>query len=169
MKYFITFLSAALFFVACGPQTDSNASDQANSATAQDQAVLNFYGDTISPDGAVSTDQLVAAMAKDGGFEGKVSTVIQETCQKKGCWMKVDVAGSDAMRVSFIDYGFFVPTGGVDGKEVIMQGKAYYDTTSVEMLRHFAEDAGKSEEEIASITEPEYALSFEATGVIIVE
>lgn len=169
MKYLITFLSAALFFVACGPQSDADTTKQDDSAAAQDEAVLNFYGDSISPDGAISTDQLMAAMEKDGGFEGKVNTVIQETCQKKGCWMKVDVEGADAMRVSFIDYSFFVPTGGVEGREVIMEGKAYYDTTSVEMLRHFAEDAGKSEDEIAAITEPEYALSFEATGVIIKE
>lgn len=167
MKCFITLLSAALFFVACGPQGDSNANDQIDSATAQD--ILNFYGDTISPDGAMDMDQLLAAMESVGGFEGKVNTVIKETCQKKGCWMKVDVDGDDAMRVSFIDYSFFVPTGGVEGKEVIMQGKAYYDTTSVEMLRHFAEDAGKPEDEIAAITEPEFALSFEATGVIIKE
>jgi hypothetical protein len=34
-------------------------------------------------------------------------------------------------------------------------------------LRHFAEDAGKSKEEIALITEPEYRLQFTATGVMM--
>ena len=37
------------------------------------------------------------------------------------------------------------------------------------MLRHYAEDAGKTEEEIMTITEPEYVLSFTANGVIIQE
>jgi hypothetical protein len=37
------------------------------------------------------------------------------------------------------------------------------------MLKHYAEDAGKSEEEIAQITEPSYDLGFTADGVIIAE
>ena len=41
------------------------------------------------------------------------------------------------------------------------------DTISVEMLRHYAEDAGDSEEEILKITEAEYELSFIADGVLI--
>jgi hypothetical protein len=37
------------------------------------------------------------------------------------------------------------------------------------MLKHYAEDAGKSKIEIAQITEPNYDLGFTADGVIIVE
>jgi hypothetical protein len=48
-----------------------------------------------------------------------------------------------------------------------MKGYATVDTVDVEMLRHFAEDAGKSQDEIDAITEPEYELTFEATGVLI--
>jgi hypothetical protein len=48
-----------------------------------------------------------------------------------------------------------------------MNGIAYREVVSVEMLRHYAEDAGKSKEEIMKITEPETKLSFEADGVII--
>jgi hypothetical protein len=50
-----------------------------------------------------------------------------------------------------------------------MDGTAYFDTISIEQRQHFAEDAGQSEEEIATITEPEYVLAFEAEGVIIKE
>ena len=41
------------------------------------------------------------------------------------------------------------------------------DTVTVEMLRHFAEDAGESEKDILKITEPEYVLGFIADGVLI--
>jgi hypothetical protein len=37
------------------------------------------------------------------------------------------------------------------------------------MLRHFAEDAGKSKEEIAKITKPEFEMGFEADGIILVK
>jgi hypothetical protein len=35
------------------------------------------------------------------------------------------------------------------------------------MLRHYAQDAGKSEEEIKKITKPNKDLAFEAKGVIV--
>ena len=41
------------------------------------------------------------------------------------------------------------------------------DTISVKMLRHYAEDAGKTIEEIALIDKPNYNLNFMADGVII--
>ena len=39
--------------------------------------------------------------------------------------------------------------------------------TSVEELKHYAEDAGETQEVIDAITEPEISLAFEAKGVII--
>ena len=64
---------------------------------------------------------------------------------------------------------FFVPVDSVEGKTAIIQGDLFLDTTSVEMLKHYAEDAGKSEEEITLITEPSFELGFIADGVIIKE
>lgn len=173
MKNSIALFASVILLTACGSQNGQETTEANEKGATEEVVVLeekmNYYGDSISGEGAIAASELVTIVEKEGGFEGKVSTVIHETCQKKGCWMKVDLNGEEDMRVSFKDYGFFVPTGGVEGREVIMQGKAYLDTTTVEMLRHFAEDAGKTPEEIATITEPEYALAFEATGVIIKE
>jgi hypothetical protein len=41
------------------------------------------------------------------------------------------------------------------------------DTISIEMLRHYAEDAGKPQEAIQSITSPEYVMQVVAEGVLI--
>jgi hypothetical protein len=73
------------------------------------------------------------------------------------------------MRVTFKDYGFFVPKEGMEGKEVVFEGVAKRKVTDVDMLKHFAEDAGKSQEEIDAITEPKVELTFVANGVIIKE
>ena len=54
-------------------------------------------------------------------------------------------------------------------KDVIVNGKAYVTEVSVDEQRHYAEDAGKTEEEIAAITEPKRTLSFEADGVLLIE
>jgi hypothetical protein len=45
---------------------------------------------------------------------------------------------------------------------------AYWDTVSVKALRHYAEDAGKSVEEINKITQPEFKLNFEGDGIKLV-
>lgn len=157
---------AALFFASC-----QSGTEQAPDATPVDSTatVINTYhGDTITPDGAITTAELVTKMQTDSTFTGKVETVINSCCKKKGCWMRVALADGKEMKVTFKDYGFFVPLESA-GKPVIMEGYAYYDTLSVEEVKHYAEDAGKTEAEIDAITEPEAVLAFEATGVIIKE
>ena len=98
----------------------------------------------------------------------KVEGEIIDVCPKKGCWMNVKVA-EDTLFVKFKDYGFFVPTDGVQGKKVYMSGEIFKDTISVARLRHYAEDAKKPESEILSITEPEFMLNMIADGVAIKE
>jgi len=39
--------------------------------------------------------------------------------------------------------------------------------TSVEMLRHYAEDAGKSKEEIAAIKTPKTEIVMQAKGILV--
>ena len=72
------------------------------------------------------------------------------------------------MMVRFKDYGFFVPKD-IAGRKVIITGKAYREVTPIEELRHYAEDAGKSKEEIAAITESKEELKFLATGVVLLD
>ncbi len=73
----------------------------------------------------------------------------------------------DTILVRFKDYGFFVPKSGLEKKETIIEGYPKQDTLSVKMLKHYAEDAGKTKEEIDKITSPKYKISFIADGVII--
>ena len=89
---------------------------------------------------------------------------IVDVCAKKGCWMTLDM-GEETVMVRFKDYGFFVPTDA--SGEVVINGKAFVNEISVDDLKHYAEDAGKSAEEIAKITEPEITMSFEADGVLL--
>jgi hypothetical protein len=94
-----------------------------------------------------------------------VSGTITEVCEKKGCWMRVK-DGQDELFVRFQDYGFFVPRNAA-GHEVVMHGTSVEQVMSVEELRHYAEDAGKSAEEIAAITEPTPTVTFFADAVYI--
>jgi len=98
-------------------------------------------------------------------INSKFTGTIKEVCSKKGCWMTLDIGNGEEVMVRFKDYGFFMP---LDAKgEVIVNGKAFVNETSVDELRHYAEDAGKSDEEINAITEPKNTFAFEADGVLL--
>ena len=98
----------------------------------------------------------------------KIEGEILSSCPMKGCWMRISVE-KDTVLVRFKDYGFFVPKNGIEGKSTIINGKLSVDTLSIAQLQHYAEDAGKSKEEIALISKPEITISFLADGVVIRE
>jgi hypothetical protein len=106
---------------------------------------------------------------KDGDtLNFKFTTKISDVCQKKGCWMKAPLNENEKVRISFKDYGFFAPKNLAElQSDVVLNGKAFINVISVDQLKHYAEDAGKSEEEIAKITEPKRTLSFEADGILV--
>ena len=97
-----------------------------------------------------------------------ISGEIIDVCPKKGCWMNVKV-NSDTVFVKFKDYGFFVPKTGIEGKSILMSGKIFRDTISVDRLKHYAEDAKKTTKEIELITKPEYKIKMIADAVAISE
>lgn len=154
-NYLFLLLFAAL--AACA-QTNT---EQANEETAQTE---NVYGEDFEAAEVIGANQVAALVQHGEQKELTVEAKINECCQKKGCWMNVDLGNDEEMRVTFKDYGFFMPLD-CGGKTAVMKGIAYYDTIPVDYLRHYAEDAGKSQEEIEAITEPELQLVFEATGV----
>lgn len=137
--------------------------------TAVQRVEGTHFGETISDKGAITYDKMLVELDKKGGLENvKVEGQVEAVCQAKGCWMTIvsDDAAKEKMMVKFKDYGFFMPLD-LSGKTVVMRGNAYKEETSVDELRHLAEDAGKSKEEIAKITEPKVELKFLADGVVI--
>ena len=125
-------------------------------------------GAPITADNAITYEALLEKMAAVDSMPAKVSGKVNAVCQKKGCWMTLvsDDPGKPEMRVTFKDYAFFMPKD-LSGHRVVIEGYALKETTSVDMLRHFAEDAGKKKEEIEAIKDPKHEMSFEAAGVII--
>ena len=99
-------------------------------------------------------------------YNVKIEGEILSSCPMKGCWMKIR-AEKDTILVRFKDYGFFVPKTGIEGDKAIINGKMSIETLSVELLRHYAEDAGKSKDDIEEIIKPEVSLTFLADGVFI--
>lgn len=87
-----------------------------------------------------SLKQAIAANVTDVNGMTKIEGQITEVCQAKGCWM-ILVDGDTYARVSFEDYGFFVPM------ETSMQRSVVYGiltehVLSGEQAEHYAQDAG---------------------------
>ena len=126
------------------------------------------FGEEIDKKGAMPAKKLPGKLDAEEELNVKVKGTISEVCQSKGCWMTIDLGDGEMMRVKFKDYGFFVPKDAA-GKTAVFEGEAKYETVDVKTLKHYAEDAGKSQEEIDAITEPETKLTFVASGVEILE
>lgn len=161
-KIFFLFVTAALF-AACG-------GNQSNSATTESADGGQNFGAATTADNAITFEELLPKMEGVDSLAVKISGTVGEVCQKKGCWMMLvsDQPGVPEMRVTFKDYAFFMPKD-LTGNRVILDGFAFISETSVDDLRHYAEDAGKSPEEIAAITEPQREVAFEAAGVLVVK
>ena len=159
-KLTLTLLLFTLVLLSC-KNSGNNAADAKNDGI--------HFGEVIDTTGMIPYTQLLAQMAGADSVVTKVYGKVSGVCQAKGCWMNI-VSDADTskteMFVQFKDYGFFMPKD-LAGKEVVMKGKAYMEVTSVEDLRHFAEDEGLSKEEIEKITEPKTELKFMASGVMI--
>ncbi|MEK7253302.1 MAG: DUF4920 domain-containing protein [Bacteroidota bacterium] len=158
LKNFIYLGAFALFFIACqNPPADTTE------ATGQPQS----FGKLISADNAVTFAELAPKLAGVDSMQVKVKGTVQEVCQKKGCWMTLnDAQASQELFVQFKDYGFFMPKD-IHGREVIIDGIAYREVTSVADLKHYAEDEGLSKEVIDTIVTPKEELKFMANGVLL--
>ncbi len=169
-----SFLALCMF--ACGTATKDvkdagNGSDANNEAVASEAKYMSF-GELIDPTGTITADEFVTKMKmmETDSLNVKVKGSIDAVCQRKGCWMDVGAGAENAdnFSVRFKDYGFFVPKDAM-GKETIFEGVAFLDTISVEELKHYAEDAGLSQDSIDLITEEEINIGFTAKGVLIEE
>ncbi len=164
MRKFLTFLLMGLLVFAC--------KDEAKKETENKQEVTySSFGKEIIADDAIAATSMAQhykTMRIGDSINSKMVGKVNEVCQAKGCWMKVDLEDGNQVMVKFKDYGFFMPKN-IAGEEVIINGKAFVNEVPVEELRHYAEDAGKSAEEIATITESEKTYSFEADGVLLIQ
>lgn len=153
---------ALILFTSCS-QTNNTETDTTDPTGIEEAGT--WYGEEFEVAEPMTLADLTTKSATGTLTDVQVKAQINGVCKKKGCWMTL-ADGENEMRVTFYDYGFFVPLD-CENMVATLKGKASLDTISVADLQHYAEDAGQSEDEIAAITEPEYELVFEATGAYL--
>lgn len=171
MKKLAYLLLLSLAFVACKNTNETSEKEDTAVVEVEDVSVnYQSFGEEITDDAVLNKDEMISTYQnlKEGDtVEVKFTSKVNSVCQSKGCWMRLDMGDNESF-VKFKDYAFFMPKD-IAGQEVIVDGKAFVEQTSVEDLKHFAKDAGKSQEEIDAITEPKLTLSFLSSGVLIPE
>jgi Domain of unknown function (DUF4920) len=128
-----------------------------------------FAGDVVTRGAAISKDTKTVPLAKvmetPQDFIKEpivVEGLVETACQNKGCWMQiVPEAGQAGMRVTFKDYGFFVPKDS-KGRQAKMEGTVAVKTLSKQEADHLSEEGAKLNRN-ADGTANE--VSFVATGV----
>ncbi len=116
---------------------------------------------------AIPVDELDAKMANNE-FSGRITGKVTEVCQAMGCWFKVQKGDGTTVMIKTKDHSFFLPQNLV-GKTVAVDGIAKIKEVTEAQRRHFAEDGGKSKEEIEKIKGSEKGVQVVAAGVKVLD
>jgi hypothetical protein len=91
-----------------------------------------------------------------------VKAPAREVCQNRGCWM-VLTEGARSVRVTFVDYSFFVPKD-IAGKTVVVEGVLSRKLLSADEAKHYAEESASG---AAAPPGPREEWSLVATSVVV--
>jgi hypothetical protein len=122
------------------------------------------FGAPFTDAKVVALDKAISDVEKYAGKPIKIEGEIKDVCQAKGCWLVV-TDGERAMRVSFKDYGFFVPKDAA-GKKVVLEGTVEKKTISEMHAQHIAQES-KEKTDPSTIKGPQQIITMVATGVEI--
>ena len=112
----------------------------------------------------MTADQVMRGEAgQDGAMPVVIEGELSKVCLTMGCWVEMRTAG-EPLLVMTRDHEFFVPRN-AQGVRARAYGRAVAREQSVETLRHIAEDAGASADEIARITAPRTRMVFIADAI----
>ncbi len=164
MKYFSIIL-LMLVAAACQHSHQHAANQHSKDIPATG---TGSFGAAVATEQAVHAGELSGLFTETDSVEVTLSGNIKASCKHSGCWMDLDLGNGKVAHITFLDDDFAIPLDAA-GKNAIAQGIAYRKMIPVETLQNYAREEGKSEEEIAAITEPEWSYEMVATGVLIEE
>lgn len=194
MTRFFVLMATMFLFVACGENTEENKGGHDHTNHEHDDHDghdhdhshdekgdgVHFGLVEISAEGAVSANDVIVKLDGKEGLEeialdeettvegiaaAKVEGEVTEVCQQAGCWFRMKTSEGKELFIKMKEHKS-VPKDW-SGKTVVAQGNAFIQETSVDELRHYAEDEGASKEDIAKITEPLVEYKLVAEGVVL--
>jgi hypothetical protein len=135
--------SLAAFAVAEPQETSDQKTLSSEKVQSSGPAKMIVRGEKIGDSPVVL---LADIMKQPKKYENKrivLKGTVDAVCQKKGCWMVLLPGDNETgVRVTFKDYGFFVPKD-AKGFKVRAEGKLHFTTLSKEEADHLEEDGAK--------------------------
>lgn len=116
-------------------------------APAEDPGVERFG----APIGDSPRAEFAKVMAEPDNYAGTVTVegTVRKVCQAKGCWMELASENGPGARVTFENYGFFVPMDSA-GARATVEGRLEVKTMSPEHVHHMESEgasvAGKGDD-----------------------
>jgi hypothetical protein len=155
-------LSMALFTTSVQAQHQHTEESKATPSAVKGQV----YGENIPEKKVVKGKDFVKKLDGENPVQMQVKGTVTGVCKARGCWITVDIGNDKEVFVKMKDYGFFMPMDAM-GKEVLLSGEGFVETTSVEELKEKAKEKNKSEAEINAIKKPKENLRFTAHGITV--
>ncbi len=155
---------------ACHPKGDAPAAAAGSPVAVAAPAAPGpgHFGEALSTAPAIPAGEVLSDPARFDGKRIKVSGQVGAVCQRKGCWMTLGTGqpGEPTVRVTFKDYGFFVPTDSL-GRTAVVEGQFARRTLPVAEAQHYADDeaARGGNQPPQKISGPQPTLALLASGV----
>lgn len=150
MKPVLPVFAVITLLLASAPDADTRKEAGAPVRLSEPVVVTDEYetfGEPLPASGKVlSLAELLSGADEYLGQTVQVDTRIAQVCQKKGCFF-IAQEGATTARVSFKDYGFFVPSDS-SGKRVRLAGVLQRQNVSTGDAQHMNEDLGTADERI---------------------
>ena len=142
------FYGVLLLPLLAGCETRAHSAAPSAGSTPTPAAAPAASGKSVGAPISAGTElALGEVLANPERFRDRVVTVeghVRSACTRRGCWMEL-AAGSDpklpGCRVTFKDYGFFVPTDSA-GAQAKVQGTVGVNNLPAERVAHLESEGG---------------------------
>jgi Domain of unknown function (DUF4920) len=157
----------ALFTLAACKTTAEPAAEAESPAPVASAAAANrkTFGSPVAGGAAIALGDVLAAPDKFADQSVLVEGEVRRACTRKGCWMELSTAQDPAApgcRVTFKDYGFFVPIDSA-GSKARVEAKVESKLLKPSLVTHLEEEGAKFADKAADGSAREVRLV--ATGV----
>lgn len=164
-------LLAAALLVACKSGDPPRRKPTEPTAQPAPEAAPKPANDVVrvgAPIASQRRERLATVLKDPAAFVGQTLVVegnVRRACSRKGCWMELAAdatASAPACRVTFKDYGFFVPTDSA-GRIAKVEGTLEVAKLKARHVEHLAEEGATFKDKAPDGTVEE--VRFVATGV----
>lgn len=145
MKLRTTAALTCLALLGCNKAEQPTEPAPAAAPVASAAAARQTFGAPLGNGPTASLGEVLKAPDKFADQTVLVEGQVRRACTRKGCWMELgeaDAPESPGCRVTFKDYGFFVPTDSA-GSKARVEAKVESKVVKASMVTHLEEEGAQ--------------------------